>query len=234
MLNLLIKDIKVGAVFLWAVVPLYVVTALQASRFGGGFFWVNVTCAAVVLVGVSMLDWKNDAEPFVHSLPVTRTMVVRARYATALLVGLLSLMIGAAIGAARGISLMMRGEAWPRWMAGDVGLAFVLVFAFIASIYLPCHFRWGFGKGNVAAALVLATAVIAADVVGPLVTGAGGASGGGLAYEGVPRGHVTQGVAYLADRCGLGPAALIVLGLAGVLLWTSAQVAARAYRRHEF
>lgn len=234
MLNLFIKDIKVGAIFLWAVVPLYLVTALQASRFGGGFFWTNVTCATLFLVAVSMLDWKNDAEPFVHSLPVTRVMVVGARYATALLIGLLSLMLGAAVGAARGISLMMRGEAWPRWMAGDVGLAFVLVFAFIASIYLPCYFRWGFGKGNAAAALVLATAVVATDVVGTFLGGAEGASGRVLAYEGVPRGHVTQGVAHLAGRCGLAPTAVIVLGLAGVLLWASAQVAARAYRRHEF
>jgi hypothetical protein len=233
MLNLFIKDIKVGAIFLWAVVPLYVVTALQVSRVGAGFFWVNVTCASLLLVAVSMLDWKNEAEPFVHSLPVTRAMVVRARYLTAVVVGLLSLGIGSAIGSARGISLVMRAEPWPRWMAGDVGLAFVLVFAFIASVYLPCYYRWGFGKGNVAAALVLAAASIATDIVGPAVSGAG-APGSRLFYEGVPRGQVTQGVARLADRYGMAAAGLIVLGLAAVLLWVSAQVAARACRRQEF
>ena len=233
MVNLFIKDLKVGAVFLWAIVPLYVVTALQVSRVGAGFFWVNVTCASLLLVAVSMLDWKNEAEPFVHSLPVTRAMVVRARYLTVVMVGLVSLVIGSAIGAARGISLMMRAEPWPRWMAGDVGLAFVLVFAFIASVYLPCYFRWGFGKGNVAAALVLAAAGIVTDIVGPAVTGAG-APGGGLFYEGVPRGLVTQGVAHVASRYGLAPAGVLVLGLAAVLLWVSAQVAARGYRRQEF
>jgi hypothetical protein len=234
MLNLFIKDIKVGAIFLWAVVPLYVVTALQVSRVGAGFFWVNVTCASLLLVAVSMLDWKNEAEPFVLSLPVTRAMVVRARYLTAVVVGLLSLVIGLAIGAARGISLVMRAEPWPRWMAGDVGLAFVLVFAFIASVYLPCYYRWGFGKGNVAAALVLAAAGIATDIVGPAMPGAASAPGGGPFYEGVPRGQVTQGVARLADRYGMAAAGLIVLGLAAVLLWVSAQVAARACRRQEF
>jgi hypothetical protein len=233
MLNLFIKDIKVGAIFLWAVVPLYVVTALQASRFGGGFFWINVTCASLLLVAVTMLDWKNDADLFVHSLPVTRAMVVRARYLTALVVGLLSLAIGSAIGAARGMSLVMRGEPWPRWMAGDVGLAFVVVFAFIASVHLPCYFRWGFGKGNVAASLVLAGAVIATDIVGPAITGAAAGTGGAVAYAGVPRGQVTQGVARLAERYGMAPAGLIVLGLAAVLLCVSSQIAARAYRRHE-
>jgi hypothetical protein len=181
-----------------------------------------------------MLDWKNEAEPFVHSLPVTRAMVVRARYLTALVVGLLSLTIGSAIGAARGISLVMRGEPWPRWVAGDVGLAFVLVFAFIASVYLSCYFRWGFGKGNVAAGLVLAVAVIATDIVGPAITGAAAGTGGAVAYAGVPRGQVTQGVARLAERYGMAPAGLIVLGLAAVLLCVSSQVAARACRRHEF
>jgi hypothetical protein len=234
MLKLFIKDIKVGAIFLWAVVPLYVVTALQVSRFGAGFFWINVTCASLLLVAVSMLDWKNEAEPFVHSLPVTRGLVVRSRYVTSLLVGLLSLAIGSAIGAARGLSLVTRGELWPRWVAGDVGLAFVLVFACIASVYLPCYFRWGFGKGNVAAALVLAAAVIVTDIVGPDFTGAAGAAGSGVVYEGVPRGQVTLGVAHLASRYGLAPAGLIVLGLAAVLLTVSAHVAARAYRRHEF
>jgi hypothetical protein len=234
MLNLFIKDVKVGAIFLWAAVPLYLVTALQASRSGGGFFWINVTCASLLLVGVSMLDWKNDAEPFVHSLPVTRAMVVRARYVTSILVGLLSLAVGSAIGAARAMILTMRGEPWPRWVAGDVGLAFVLVFAFIAAVYLPCHFRWGFGKGNVAAAVVFAAAVIATDILGPAVTGPAGGSGGGPALAGLPPGQVTQGVARLAQGCGLVPAGLIVLGLAAALLWASARVAVRACRRHEY
>jgi hypothetical protein len=181
-----------------------------------------------------MLDWKSEADLFVHSLPVTRAMVVRARYGTALLVGLLSLAIGVAIGTAVGLSLMMRGEAWPRWVAGDVGLAFVLVFAFIASVYLPCYFRWGFGKGTVAAAVVLAGAVIAADIAGPVMTGVAGAAGGVLAYEGVPRGQVTQGVARLTETYGLPTAGLVVLGLAALLLWLSALVAVRAYRRREF
>jgi hypothetical protein len=119
-------------------------------------------------------------------------------------------------------------------VAGDVGLAFVLVFACIASVYLPCYFRWGFGKGNVAAALVLAAAVIVTDIVGPDFTRAAGVAGSGVVYEGVPRGQVTQGVAHLADRYGLASAGLIVLGLAAVVLTVSAQIAARAYRRHEF
>ena len=234
MLNLFLKDVKAGAVFLWVVVPLNVVAALQVSRSGAGFFWANVTCAALILVGVSMLEWKNDARPFVHSLPVTRSMVVRGRYVTAAAIGLLSLLIAATVGMARGLSLAAQGAPWPRWVSGDMALAFLLAFAVIAAIYLPCHFRWGFGKGNVAAALVLATGIVASSVMAPAAPGLPALAAGGAARAGVPPGRIPQGVAVLVERVGLAAGAFIVLGAAAVVLWVSSQVAVRAYRQQEF
>ena len=231
MLNLFLKDVKAGAIFLWAVVPLNVVAALQASRSGAGFFWANVTCAALILVGVSTLEWKNDAGPFVHSLPVTRVMVVRARYLTAAAVGLLSLLVAATVGAARGFALEAQGAPWPRWLAPDVALAFVLAFAVIAAIYLPCYYRWGFGKGNVAAALVLAAGIIASSISAPAFTGKATV---GAALVGVPPGRIPQGVAVLVDRLGLAAGGAIVVALTAGLLAVSAQLAARTYERREF
>ena len=231
MLNLFLKDVKAGAIFLWAVVPLNVVAALQVSRSGAGFFWANVTCAALILVGVSTLEWKNDAGPFVHSLPVTRAMVVRARYLTAAAVGLLSLLVAATVGAARGFALEAQGAPWPRWLAPDVALAFVLAFAVIAAIYLPCYYRWGFGKGNVAAALVLAAGIIASSISAPAFTGKATV---GAALVGVPPGRIPQGVAVLVDRLGLAAGGAIVVALTAGLLAASAQLAARTYERREF
>jgi hypothetical protein len=234
MLNLFLKDVKAGAAFLWAVVPLNVVAALQVSRSGGAFFWANVTCASLILVAVSMLEWKNDADPFVHSLPVTRAMVVRARYLTAAAAGLLSLLVAAAVGAARGFALEAQGAPWPRWVAPDMAVAFVLAFAVIAAVYLPCYFKWGFGKGNVTAALVLAAGVVVSGISGPASAGVPGMAGGGAAVAGVPPGRIPQGVAFLVDRAGLAAGGAIVLALAAVLLAGSAEVAARAYERREF
>ena len=233
MLNLVLKDVKAGAIFLWAVIPLNVVAALQVSRSGAGFFWSNVTCAALILVGVSALEWKNDAGTFVHSLPVTRAMVVRGRYVTAAAIGLLSLLVAATVGAARGFALEAQGAPWPRWVSGDMALAFLLTFAVVAAIYLPCHFRWGFGKGNVAAALVLAAGIVVTGLAGPAVTGIQAAAGG-AAQRGVPPGRIPQGVALLVEHVGLVAGGIIVIALAAGLLAVSAQVAARAYERREF
>lgn len=234
MLNLFLKDVKAGAIFLWAVVPLNIVAALQVSRSGAGFFWANVTCAALILVAVSMLEWKNEAEPFVHSLPVTRAMVVRARYVTAAAIGGLSLLVAATVGAARGFGLATQGSPWPRWVSGDMALAFLLAFAVIAAVYLPCYFRWGFGKGNVAAALLLASGIIVSGIIGPAATGFPAFPVDGAAYGGVPPGRIPQGVAMLVGRVGLAAGAVIVLALAAGLLVVSAQVAVRACERQEF
>jgi ABC-2 type transport system permease protein len=234
MLNLFLKDVKAGAIFLWAVVPLNAVVALQMSRSGAGFFWANVTCAVFILVGVSMLDWRNETARFVHSLPVTRAMVVRGRYLTAAAVGLLSLLVGAAVGTARGLGRAAQGAPWPRWVAGDVALAFVLAFAVIAAVYLVCYFRWGFGKGNVAAALVIAAGVVVSGIAGRAATGVPALATAGGAGSGVPPGRIPQAVAALVDRVGLAAGGIIVLALAAGLLLVSAQIAARAYERQEF
>lgn len=226
MLNLFLKDVKAGAIFLWAVLPLNALAALQLARSGGGFFWANVTCASFILVALSMLDWKNGTDPFVHSLPVTRALVVRARYLTAAAIGVLSLLVGATVGTARGLALAAQGAPWPRWMAGDMALAFVLAFAVVAAIYLPCYFRWGFGKGNVAAALALAAGILVIGFLGP--------AAGGTAHGGVPPGRIPQGVTAVVERFGLAAGATAVLGVAAALWWASSKAAMRAYERREF
>jgi hypothetical protein len=234
MLKVFLKDVRAGAIFLWAVVPLNIVAALQVSRSGAGFFWANVTCAAFILVAVSMLEWKYEADPFVHSLPVTRAAVVRGRYLTAAAIGMLSLLIAAAVGGARGVGLLMRGMPWPRWVAGDMALAFLLAFAVVAAIYLPCYFRWGFGKGNVAAALVVAGGILISSAVGSSVAGMPERSAGGTAYGIVPAGLIPQGVARLMEQAGPAAGALVVLGAVAGTLWVSSKVAERAYERREF
>lgn len=234
MLNLVLKDVKAGAIFLWAVIPLNVVAALQVSRSGGAFFWANVTCAAFILVALSMLDWKNETGVFVHSLPVTRGMVVRGRYMTAAAIGLLSLLVAASVGTARGLSLSAQGAPWPRWVSGDIALAFLLAYAVIAAIYLPCYFRWGFGKGNVVAALVLAAAIIAGGIIGPAAATLADAAAGETVRGAVPPGLIPRGVAAFVQAVGLPTGGTVVMGAAALVLWLSSQVAVRACRHQEF
>jgi hypothetical protein len=115
-----------------------------------------------------------------------------------------------------------------------MALAFLLACAVIAAVYLPCYFRWGFGKGNVAAALLLAAGVIVSGVFGPAATGVLALPVGGAAHGGVPPGLIPQGVAALVERVGLTAGAVIVLALAAGFLAVSAQVAVRTCERQEF
>jgi len=110
----------------------------------------------------------------------------------------------------------------------------VLAFAVLVAIYLPCYFSWGFGKGNVAASLLLAGGIIVGDVIGPAVTGVAGAAAGEALPGGVPPGRIPQAVAELVERAGLAAGGIIVLALAAGLLGASAQVAVRASRHQEF
>ena len=235
MLTLMRKDLRVVAGFgwliAWLVAPSYLVPAMTASRAGGTIFWVNVAFATAALVSVCLLDARSGADRFIHSLPVTRADVVRARYGTAIVLAVVVLGIGAAVGMARALATAAPGAAWPRWFAPDVGLAYLVVMAVIIALYLPCYFRWGYGRGSVAAALLLAGLVIAGDVVGSeadsltrLAPGAGG----------LPRGLVVRAVVAMADTRGLAAAGVIALAGAAAMLAASAAMASGLYRRREF
>lgn len=234
MLNLFLKDLRAGAFFLWAAVPVYVLIGLQVFSFGSAFFWGTVVSASLLLIGTSALDWRNGADLFVHSLPVTRAAVVRARYLTAAAAGLLALALGAALGIAAALILDTRGIPWPRWVAADVGLSFVVAYAVVVAVYLPCHFRWGFGRGNLAAALALAAMLVLADAARTLAPAVMSRADGATSADGLPLGQIPTGVALIVGRLGLAPASLLVVAASVAVLWLSSEVAVRAARRREF
>jgi hypothetical protein len=235
MLTLMRKDLRVVAGFgwllAWLVAPSYLVPVMTASRAGGMIFWVNVAFATAALVSVCLLEARSGADRFIHSLPVTRADVVRARYGTAIALAAVVLGIGAAAGMVRDLATAPPGAAWPRWFSPDVGLAYLVVMAVVIAIYLPCYFRWGYGRGSVAAAVLLAGLVIAGDAIGNgadslarLAPGAGG----------LPRGLVVRTVVAMADTWGLAAASVIALAGAAGTLAVSAAAASRMYRRREF
>ena len=235
MLTLMRKDLRVVAGFgwllAWLVAPSYLVPVMTASRAGGMIFWVNVAFATAALVSVCLLEARSGADRFIHSLPVTRADVVRARYGTAIALAAVVLGIGATAGMMRALATASPGAAWPRWFSPDVGLAYLVVMAVVIAVYLPCFFRWGYGRGSVAAAVLLAGLVIAGDAIGNeaesltmLAPGAGG----------LPRGLVVRTVVAMADTWGLAATSVIALAGAAGTLAVSAAAASRMYRRREF
>ena len=229
MLRLIQKDVRVIAAFgwliMWLVAPSYLVPAMLAARAGGAFLWVNVAFGAAAIVSVCLLDARSGADRFIHSLPLTRTDVVRGRYGTAVVLALVVMGIGAGFGLA--VWSASRDGAWPRWLSPDVGLAYLVVMAIIISVYLPCYFRWGYGAGTVVAAALLAGLIVAGDVVGTREEGA-------TMLAGLPRGFAVRMTAAAVARWGLVAAMLGGVAAAAALLTASAAVAARAYRDRQF
>ena len=235
MLKLMQKDITVvtafGWLIVWLVVPSYLVPATAAARTGGVFLWVNVAFGAMMIASVCLLDARNGADRFIHSLPVTRTDVVLARYGTALVLTAVALAAGAAIAVVRGLASVSAGGDWPRWIAPDVVLAYLIVMAVVISVYLPCYFRWGYGAGTVVAASLLAGIIIAADVAGGWME-IRPVSGSTPAI--LPRGLAVRLTAAAVGQWGLVAASIAGMAAAGALLAGSAALAVRAYRDRQF
>jgi hypothetical protein len=226
MLRLVRKDIRVVAAFhwliVWLVVPSYLVPAVMA-RGGGAAFWVNVAFGAAAIVSVCLLDARSGADRFIHSLPLTRTDVVRGRYGTAVVLALVVMLVGFAFGLTAGLA--SPDGAWPRWFSPDVGLAYLVVMALLIAVYLPCYFRWGYGAGTVVAAVLLAGLVIVGDVAG---------RGMGAAPPALPRGLVVRLTVAGVERWGLVVASIAGVAGGGLLLAASAAFAARGYRDRQF
>jgi hypothetical protein len=237
MLNLIYKDLRVGLPFLFVLVAMFVLGSVGAVR-APVFFWVSLVFAATLMLGLSQMDWRHGVDRFVHSLPVSRNLVVYARYGTALLGGAVTLAIAGTAGVLRGLALDAAGLAWPRLISVDVALAWVLLFALIVALYLPCYFRWGHGKGYIIGALAIAAGAVAGgflqeavsrgNVATTLPKGLVGAAGA------LPQGLVVSSVVDAAARLGLPLTAAIVLGLSGSVLVVSARLAARGYANREF
>jgi hypothetical protein len=237
MLSLIYKDLRVGLPFLVVLVVMFILGSAGAVR-APVYFWVSLVFAATLMLGLSQMDWRHGADRFAHSLPVSRRLVVYSRYASALLGGALTLAIAVAAGLLRGMVLDTVGQAWPRMMAADVALAWVLLFTFVVAIYLPCYFRWGHGKGYIIGALAIAGGVIAGSFIQRAVDRVQVAAELPrdlvAAANRLPRGLVVSSVVDAAARLGLPLTAAIVLGLSGVLILASSRLSILAYRHREF
>lgn len=227
MLSLLYKDLRVGLVFLCLAIPCFAIGASAGVRGGPVFFWISLVFAVALVLGTSQMDWRHGVDRFMHSLPVSRDLVVRARYAWAVLAGALTLVAAGIAGVVQAVRLTSAGQEWPRWVSADVALAWMLLFAIIVALYLPCYFRWGHGKGYIIGALTIAGGVVAGGLVSQM-----------YAREDViaslPRGLVMAMVVQAAARIGIPVTAALVIGLSGILLLVSARLAARSYRQREF
>jgi hypothetical protein len=99
-----------------------------------------------------IIEWQQDADRFVGSLPVSRGQAVRARYAWALGVALGATVLYAVYGSvllALGTErLLARWPGTPGWESTEGLVTFFATVWLVSVSYLPFYFRAGLGKGT--------------------------------------------------------------------------------------
>jgi hypothetical protein len=211
MLSLVGKDLRAGALYLAVKAPVLGLFLLESLLIGKRFVIVASVEAAILAVVASALDWSVGAEPFVHSLPVSRRDVVKARYATFLLLSGVWLAVAAITALIVASIVLARGGIWPAWVALEAVLRAVIYVGVFIAIFPACVFRFGMGRGGVVATLVLAVlAPLGISLVRP------------------------ADVEWLLGAIGIVPACAGVTVAVGLVIWMSMRISMRCYERREF
>lgn len=152
MTGLILKDLRVLRPWWWLIVPGHLLFAANGVLSPETFFGMNVALALAFTLGLLILEWRQDADRFVASLPVTRGDMVRARYAGALGAAVVATVAYAAYGSLLlGFATERLLQRWPgpRGWESTQGLAvFFLTVWLLTVAYLPFYFRSGLAKGT--------------------------------------------------------------------------------------
>ncbi len=153
MFALIRKDLIACRLFLVVGFALYVLWAISMYQQPLGYFVLHIAATIVLALMPMVVDDKYRANSLICLLPPSRRKVVMARY----LVVLIALFVGLSSHYGLGAILSNRFEETGFWTLckPQALLVFCLVPIIVASIYLPCFFRFGLGRGAFAFAIVI-------------------------------------------------------------------------------
>jgi ABC-2 family transporter protein len=233
---LLLKDLKVGTLFLWLIGLIYLPIMVQFVVFGhdAPMLLASVALAASLVASVLAVEWRVDADRFLCSLPVSRSSIVRARCLSILAAGAVSLVLWMCGGLIGNVLVGDAGRGTPLWATFEGLMGFCLTIVGLAALFMPCHFGFGIGKGSAVFAFLLIP-LIGAETAGSLIVlpGVAGSEGvpssvpilpGSLAWHVIGQAH--QGLGTIG--------ALALFSLAGaVMLWASVALSVKFYEKRE-
>jgi hypothetical protein len=215
---LLLKDLQVLRPGWWLIVLVCLLFGANGIVSPEMFFGMNVLLALALTGGLLVVEWKQDADRFVGSLPVSRKDVVRARYLWALGVAMAGTVVYPVYGGVLlGFGterLLQRWPTPPAWESPEGLLAFFVTVWLVSVAYLPFYFRSGLGKGT---GLFLASLV-------PVIVG-----GAALVRWLSPSSTLTAA----AEVMGTPLTVVGALALAAALGWLSLRLAVRFYDRRD-
>lgn len=231
MLRLVWKDLVAGGWFLLLGLPLYAIQLAGTVPVPPVTLVVTALFTGALAFGSLGVEEVQGTEAFWCSLPVNRRDVVWARYA--------STAIGLAIGLVTSGAVVNASRVWiftdPRYVstapgAGTYGMV-LAAFLLAASIFLPCYFRYGAGKGLVVLAAATLGLLVLGSILGWLIVQlAGGAEALEALRAGDPA-RVAAAVAWLDRWGGLLSAALAAIS--ALVFGASALLSARFYSERD-
>jgi ABC-type transport system involved in multi-copper enzyme maturation permease subunit len=180
---------------------------------------------------VPVIEWYQETDLMLLSLPVRRDTVVLARYLVAMVAGVVAGLAWTAAGRLL-LPMLDAGRDTPAmWVTLSGGLTFFIAFGLLASFLLPLYFRLGVGKGALAF-LGLSVVLLA------LSYGTAGLAGGPVPSGPVglipPSALISARVTAMLGS--LGPAGTLTVVLVGIALvyGVSLKVSQRWFAGREF
>lgn len=132
------------------VLAVFVLAALQTLPSDEAFFILGVAFAGTLSIYVPVIEWFQETDPMLHSLPVRRGTVVLARYLMAIAAGGVAGVAWTTTGRLL-LPILDAGRTAPgMWMTLDGALTFLVAVGLLVSFFLPLYFRFGMGKGALA------------------------------------------------------------------------------------
>jgi hypothetical protein len=178
MYALIRKDFIAGRFFLVIGLAIYVLYAVTSYQKPLGYFILNIVAIIMLVLAPMVIDDKYRTDTLVCYLPPSRSKVVLTRY----LMALFALLSGLGLHYGLGAILSIHPEGTGFWMlcAPRAVLAFCIVPIAFVSLYFPCFFRFGLGRG--AFAFTILTVAIAIFMTSPLLATDILSANGGFAW----------------------------------------------------
>ena len=235
LLGLAVKDLRLGAVYLWAIVPVYLGYGAALFLATGAYYLVNGVFVFGLVVGLVLLDARHRADLLLLSLPVTRRTVVIGRYLAAAVLLASGALLCFAYAQLLGHLLPLERAA-PTLCETLQGIGpYAGAALLFLSVFFPLYYRLGPGKALYALAALLLGIILAGVGVHALAWRVGHGTLAGFS----PGLTLSLFASVVADarpcRGTLGTPARVLLwtvGLAAALA-LSAVLSVRAYRRRE-
>ena len=219
-----------------SVFGIFILAALQVLYVDELFLLLGVLLAATVAVYVPTVEWFQETDPMLHSLPIDRNLVVLSRYLTAVLGGLLAGVVWNAAGRMLLPLLSVGRENPAMWMTLEGILTFVLAAGLMVALFFPLYFGLGMGRGALAFLLTSVILLMLAYATAGLAWGpaVGSADAASHLLAVPPSALIRTRLSALISGLGVAETLTLVLVALALAFYASIRLSEFFFRKREF